>query len=359
MRCKCARRKQQKDAGRAAKLLYQPHMASDSLKTLFHPFETGALDAPAAGSHALFLGAEPGFRLPEGFEAELHCVQGFRPHFRALQSAGRNVAPRAEGDGYAMALVLAGRHRGQNEVWIAEALERVAPGGAILVAGGKEDGIASLRKRIDGLVPLVDALPKYHGIAFWLRRPEGTEAAAKLRTGNPPALVENRFHTAPGMFSFDRIDAGSRLLAENLPDGISGHVADFCAGWGFLAAGISDRFPDIKSLDLYEADFEALEAARRNVPQASGFLWQDLIGEPVERRYDWVVMNPPFHQGRAAEPEIGRRLIEAAAKALKPGGRLVMVANRQLPYEAILSGAFAASQETARDNRFKVLLARK
>lgn len=31
----------------------------------------------------------------------------------------------------------------------------------------------------------------------------------------------------------------------------------------------------------------------------------------------------------------------------------------KLPYEAILSGAFAASQETARDNRFKVLLARK
>lgn len=334
-------------------------MASDSLKTLFHPFETGAVDAPAAGSRVLFLGAEPGFRLPEGFAADLHCVQGFRPHFRALQSAGRSVTPRAEGEGYTMGLVLAGRHRGQNELWIAEALERVVPGGMVLVAGAKEDGIASLRKRIDALVPLVDALPKYHGIVFWLHRPGNKDAAEKLRADNPPALVENRFHTAPGMFSFDKVDAGSRLLAENLPAGISGHVADFCAGWGFLAAGIADRFSDIKSLDLYEADFEAQEAARRNVPQASGFFWQDLAGEPVERRYDWIVMNPPFHQGRAAEPEIGRRLIETAAKALKPGGRLVMVANRQLPYEAVLSNAFASSQEIARDNRFKVFLARK
>lgn len=334
-------------------------MASDSLKTLFHPFETGAVDAPAAGSRVLFLGAEPGFRLPEGFAADLHCVQGFRPHFRALQSARRTVSPRAEGNGYAMALVLAGRHRGQNELWIAEALERVVPGGTVIVAGGKEDGIASLRKRIDALVPLVDALPKYHGIVFWLHRPDNNDAAEKLRADNPPALVENRFHTAPGMFSFDKVDAGSRLLAENLSAGMSGHVADFCAGWGFLAAGIADRFSDIKSLDLYEADFEALEAARRNVPQASGFFWQDLAGEPVERRYDWIVMNPPFHQGRAAEPEIGRRLIETAAKALKPGGRLVMVANRQLPYEAVLSSALASSQEIARDNRFKVFLARK
>lgn len=348
-----------KDAARAIKLLYQPHMASDSLKTLFYPFEYGALEAPAAGSHVLFLGAEPGFRLPEGFEADLHCVQGFRPHFRALQSAGRNVVPHAEGDGYAMALVLAGRHRGQNELWIAEALERVAPGGTVVVAGSKDDGIASLRKRIDALVPLVDALPKYHGIVLWLHRPDHIEAAEKLRSDNPPALVESRFHTAPGMFSFDRIDAGSRLLAQNMPDGVSGHVADFCAGWGFLAASIADRFSGIKSLDLYEADFEALEAARSNVPQASGFFWQDLAGEPVERRYDWIVMNPPFHQGRAAEPEIGRRLIDAAAKALKPGGRLVIVANRQLPYEAVLASAFGSSQEIVRDNRFKVFLARR
>ena len=334
-------------------------MMSNALKTLFHPFETGALDMPAAGGKVLFFGAEPGFRLPEGFAAELHCVQGFRPHFSGLQAAGHAVSVQAEEDGYAMALVLAGRHRGQNELWIAEALERVQPGGVILVAGAREDGIASLRKRIDALVPLEDALPKYHGLAFWLRRPQAGEAATKLRADNPPMLVENRFHTVPGMFSFDRVDAGSRLLAGSLPAEISGHVADFCAGWGYLAAEMAARAADLAGLDLYEADFHALEAARRNVPQACRFFWRDLTSEPVEARYDWIVMNPPFHQGRAAQPQIGQRLIEAAAKALKPGGRLVMVANRQLPYEAALSGAFAVSREIARDGGFKVFLARK
>ncbi len=334
-------------------------MTREALKTLFYPFESGALDAPGARSRVLFFGAEPGFRLPEGFSAELHCVQGFRPHLRALQSAGRKVTPRAEGTDYDMALVLAGRHRGQNELWIAEALERVAPGGTVLVAGGKDDGIASLRKRIGSLVQLIDALPKYHGVAFWLCRPEGDEAAAGLRAENPPAIVEGRFHTAPGMFSFEKADAGSQLLLDHLPEKISGHIADFCAGWGYLAAHIADRAPSLASLDLYEADFEAQEAARTNVPQASGVFWQDLLAEPVERRYDWIVMNPPFHQGRAAEPDIGQRLIEIAAKALKPGGRLVMVANRQLPYEPVLSSAFGSSQEIARDNRFKVFLARR
>ena len=70
-------------------------------------------------------------------------------------------------------------------------------------------------------------------------------------------------------------------------------------------------------------------------------------------------MNPPFHRSRAAEPEIGAGMIRAAAKALKPGGRLFMVANRQLPYEPVLSAAFASHAELARDGMFKVFVARR
>lgn len=336
-------------------------MASEALKTLFYPFETDALAAPARDARVLFLGAEPGFRLPAGFEVELNCVQGMRPYFRALEAVGQKAAPRAGGEGYSAALVLAGRHRGQNELWIAEALERVAPGGLIVVAGGKDDGIASLRKRIGTRVELEDAMPKFHGLAFWFRCPVEKDAAQTLRAANPPVLVDGRFHTAPGMFSHEKIDAGSRLLVDHLPADIAGRVADFCAGWGYVAAEVAARSKGLKALDLYEADFEAIEAAKQNVRAECEvrLFWQDLIAEPVEERYDWIVMNPPFHQGRAAEPDIGVALIKAAAKALKPGGKLAMVANRQLPYEATLAASFSTTGELARDNRFKVLLARR
>ncbi|RUW24593.1 methyltransferase, partial [Mesorhizobium sp. M1A.F.Ca.IN.020.06.1.1] len=145
-------------------------MAAEPLKTLFYPFEAEALPWPRSDARILFLGAEPGFRLPGGVAAALHLVQGFRPHFRALQAAGYSVTPRAEGSAFDAALVLAGRHRGQNELRIAEAIERVAPGGLIVVAGGKEDGIDSLRKRVGALSPLEAHLPKHHGVAFWFRR---------------------------------------------------------------------------------------------------------------------------------------------------------------------------------------------
>ena len=48
-----------------------PRMNRDPFAALFHPFLTEALSVPGADSRALFLGAEPGFRLPQGFDAQL------------------------------------------------------------------------------------------------------------------------------------------------------------------------------------------------------------------------------------------------------------------------------------------------
>jgi 16S rRNA (guanine1207-N2)-methyltransferase len=379
-------------------------MDRDAAKTLFHPFESGDLPLPSQDQRVLFLGARPGFRLPEGFDAKLAVVQGFRPDFLALQREGLAVVPEPAGDGYDLALVLAGRHRGENELRLAEAVARVKPDGLVVMAGDKTDGVASLRQRLvrnenmieaalaarggrhvviertkGGLielpeperlyspvttsVPLGGHLSKNHGVVFWLRRtPEAEMFARQIRDwyGGWP-LIDRRFATRPGMFSHDRIDPGSRLLAETLPTDLSGEVADFCAGWGYLSAEIAVRCPTIRRIDLYEADHASLEAARRNLAGVSGpqvqFLWHDLLSEPVEARYDAIVMNPPFHQGRAAEPEIGQKLIAVAAKALRSRGKLYMVANKGLPYERALAAAFAGSSQIARDNSFKVFAA--
>lgn len=332
---------------------------NNALATLFHPFDTGDIRAPGKDARALFFGAQPGFRVPSDFGAQIVAVQGFRPAFLALKAQGLDVSPEPEGQDFDLALVLAGRHRGQNESWIAQAWSRLKPNGLIVVAGTKDDGIDSLRKRVGASLEIDGALSKYHGVVFWLRKDRQATMPFAVET---ESVVGGRFVTAPGMFSSGKIDQGSKLLVDNLPENLKGDAADFCAGWGYLSVELLDRCPGVASVELYEADYASLEAAHRNLAQArvpAGFNWLDLAAEPVGRRFDVIVMNPPFHHSRAAEPDLGKKMIDAAAKALKPGGQLFVVANRGLPYEAEIKRVLREPRELARDSSFKVLWARR
>ncbi|MGR9437729.1 class I SAM-dependent methyltransferase [Rhizobium leguminosarum] len=338
-------------------------MSSETLKTLFHPFASGTVEAPGEGERVLFLGAEAGFALPEGFTASLSAVQGFRPLYRQLLAQRIEAKPEIDGEDYDAALVLCTKHKGENEANLAAAIARTRVGGLIVVAGAKEDGIQPLRKRMDGFNLAVDHMPKYHGVAFWFGRPaDADEIISKL--AKAPVRVDGRFNATAGMFSHDRIDAGSELLASRLPQDFTGDVADFGAGWGYLSVELAQKSRGLTRLDLYEADHAALEAARDNLaencPNAPArFYWHDLAGEPVKDKYDLVIMNPPFHEGHAAEPALGQAMIKTAASALRGGGRLMLVANRGLPYEPVLAANFRESGETCRNARFKVLWAKK
>lgn len=338
-------------------------MSRDALKTLFHPFDSGVIDPPGEGERVLFLGAEAGYRLPEGFTASIFAVQPLRPLYRALEAIRADVAPEVTGEDYDVTLVLCGKHKGENEDRIAEALKRTREGGLIVVAGSKEDGIQSLKKRIAKFEWDGDHLPKYHGVAFWFTRPEDV-ADAVHKLAKVPTRVDGLFEASPGMFSHDRVDAGSELLASRLPQDFHGHAADFGAGWGYLSVKLAEASPGVKGIDLFEADHEALEAARvnmmANAPSTPArFYWFDLTNEEPRDKYDLIVMNPPFHEGHAAEPALGNAIIKAALKALKQGGKLMLVANRGLPYEQVLAENAREYGETCRNARFKVLWARR
>ena len=70
-------------------------------------------------------------------------------------------------------------------------------------------------------------------------------------------------------------------------------------------------------------------------------------------------MNPPFHQGKNIDSDIGADFIKRAAICLKPSGMLYMVANSFLPYEKILEKNFKKFDKVIEQNGFKVLFAQK
>ncbi len=312
----------------------------DAARTLLLPFDTGALDAPASGASWLFLNAEP-VPLPA---SSLSCVQDERAGYLNLRQAGYAADPSSPDGPFDGALVLVSRSRGFTANMLADAVERVRPGGWIVVAGEKNYGIQGARKRLSALADIVGSLAKHHATVFWFRVSSGLPDIVTVLRPDPYPAAEG-FATAPGVFSEGHVDEGSRLLAEALPSDLGGSVADFGAGWGYLAVEALRRNPGIERMELFESSRMSLAHAERNVAalaphRTAAFHWHDLTREPVERRFDAVIMNPPFHEGRAAEPALGHAFIAAAAAALKPGGRLYTVANRQLPYEKALASAF-------------------
>ena len=137
---------------------------------------------------------------------------------------------------------------------------------------------------------------------------------------------------------------------------LSGRGADLGCGIGVLAHPVlaSDA---VTELALVDTDRRAIEAARRNAADPRvRHLWADARTIALER-LDFVVMNPPFHAAGEEDKGLGVAFIRKAAASLRTGGHLWLVANKHLPYEAVLKSAFKRVTPLAEANGFKVMLA--
>jgi 16S rRNA (guanine1207-N2)-methyltransferase len=86
--------------------------------------------------------------------------------------------------------------------------------------------------------------------------------------------------------------------------------------------------------------------------------WHD-VTTGLPGPFDAILMNPPFHTGQATDVDLGRAFLKVAFASLKRGGKLLLVANRQLPYEAVLEASGLAWRKTAEDRVYKLLFAEK
>jgi 16S rRNA (guanine1207-N2)-methyltransferase len=146
-------------------------------------------------------------------------------------------------------------------------------------------------------------------------------------------------------------------LAEALPAKLPSRVIDLGAGWGYLGRAILAR-DGVKALDLVEADAHALACARQNVtdPRAR-FHWADAMTFRPDHLADAVVMNPPFHLGRDADPALGIGFLQAARRMLAPSGTLWLVANRTLPYLQPLAALFREVEDIGGSAAFRLIRA--
>ncbi|MDP3852635.1 class I SAM-dependent methyltransferase [Phenylobacterium sp.] len=242
---------------------------------------------------------------------------------------------------------------------LAQALRALRPGGLLTAAAPKDKGGLRLKKVLAALGCEVAETARRHHRICTVTRPEdlaGLQAA--LAEGEPRQLADGLW-SQPGIFSWDRLDPGSALLLAHLP-ALSGSGADFGCGVGWLARAVLTS-PEVTDLVLIDLDRRAVEAARRNIDDSRAALqWTDVRQAASSLTgLDFVVMNPPFHDGGVEDRTLGQAFIRAAAGSLRSGGTLWITANRHLPYEAALKAAFKSVRPVADSGGYKVYEARR
>jgi 16S rRNA (guanine1207-N2)-methyltransferase len=336
-----------------------------ALETLFLPFAEGRLMWPSQGATAMFLRARDGWPLRQQPLPGLVCEQTFKPEADALSQAGFAVNVPGAQKTYDLVLILPPRQRDEARALMARAVAMIKPGGRVIVSQSNDEGARSSEADLAKLTGEVDSMSKNKCRVFWTASLARLDASLVMQWQQLDAvrpIEDGRFVSRPGIFAWDRIDVASALLAEHLPASLSGRAADLGAGFGYLSAELLTRCAGITTLDVYEAENRALELARVNLKQFEGratlnYRWHDVsIGLPDE--YDVIVTNPPFHAQRAIDrPDIGKRFIAVAADSLRPGGSLWLVANRHLPYEAVLSENFDSVRTVVQQHGYKIIAA--
>lgn len=243
---------------------------------------------------------------------------------------------------------------------LAHGLRALASGGELIALARKDMGGSRLAGELRAFGCTVSEAAKRHHRICRCTRPEaplGLEAA--IIAGGIQRLPALGLWSQPGVFSWNRIDPGAALLIAQ-PWRPAGAGADLGCGMGVLSRAVLAT-PTVTELTLIDIDRRAVEAARLNVVDARARFIQHDLRRPPRRPadLDFVVMNPPFHDGGAPDRSLGHAFVETAAAMLKAGGGLRMVANVALPYESILAARFTVVDLVAQAGGYKLFEARR
>ncbi|EYB69250.1 rRNA (guanine-N(2)-)-methyltransferase [Deinococcus phoenicis] len=297
----------------------------------------------------------------------LRPVEGSAAALTVLGAAGLDPLAAAPGDDLrerwperarTVALVLAGdRGTAYAMGQVAWAHACTPPGGTLYLAGDRDKGFDRY----------VRAAGAAFGTGETIARDGGMRVARLVRRPGPtPAFPEPEGYEAfgvqvvglPGVFSAGRPDKATSLLLGALEglDLTGRQVLDLGCGTGLIGAWAARRGAEAT---LVDGDLQSVRSARATL--AANDLPGEVLHSDVDaalegRTFDMVLTNPPFHVGRGMVLDVAREFIAAAARRLKPGGTLYLVANEPLPYETPMR-AVGPVRELRRENGFKVLAA--
>jgi 16S rRNA (guanine1207-N2)-methyltransferase len=272
---------------------------------------------------------------------------------------------------YDLVLSLLPKGRAVWEQTVLDAAAVLRPGGDLILAGANDAGIKSAAKFVERVFGQAIVLA-YRGGCRAIRAARPAILDLPQSTYYDWRMQEQRVGetrltcaTRPGLFSWQRLDDGTRLLIEALyahPLDPDDRVLDLGSGCGILSL-VAARQATRGNIVAVDADCRAVEATRRTLAYNHVAHAQALISDCAwavrDQAFTAVVTNPPFHRQRDTTYAVVEQMIRDAARLLLPGGRLYLVANRFLRYGPLIEEAFGSANALSQTNRFTVWYASK
>ncbi len=281
------------------------------------------------------------------------------------------------GESFGHAIVWPRPHLGKDFThWcLAKAASSLRPGGTLWCAARKNKGARSLTTTLGELMGEVDVVARTRGYRLMRARrtetfdPAAAQALLDARYEiEDPALPGLSLHSAPGVFSRQELDAGTRVLLEHLTTLAPSPkvVLDLCCGIGPLGLAAASRWPEAQVV-MVDSNLRAAALARDNA-QRHGLASRVTVlaedGLPA-RAYegleiepggiDLALVNPPTH----ADPSTQARLVEDLHRGLgdRPEAVALLVVSRPARMHGLLGDAGARIRSAAFP-RYTVLEAR-
>lgn len=296
----------------------------------------------------------------------LICAQSFFPYAKDIESQKLKLIKDLDSlpSTPSTIIYLPTSQKNENLYNFARCYQALPNGGKIICCMANNIGAKRFEDYLTDLFGNIESSSKNKCRIFWAEKTDNKSDKVNdwLKGGELKVVEDTGLLCRAGVFGWEKVDEGSALLCENLPQILKGHGADPGCGYGYISNFILKNIKEVEGVSLYDAEGIALECAKLNLKKYEKnfkleYVWGDVTRGMNLENIDWVVMNPPFHIGKTTDPKIGMKFIVSAAKSLKPQGVLYLVCNKKLPYEDILSQNFSSFERIAQNKNFKVVKA--
>lgn len=256
----------------------------------------------------------------------------------------------------------------QLDMLIHNAAAMVKANALILIVGENKSGIKSVPKMLEKVGVQVNKVDSAKHCGLYVTSVEtplsnfaiDDYSIVRTYTVNEQEIT---VFSLPGVFGHKQLDLGTAFLLEQFSleklQDMKGELYDFACGTGIIGCYFSKyankyhnrlnvSMSDVSALATYCSEKTAeLNDVSVNVVSCSGFVQQAM-------RFDYIVSNPPFHDGIKLDYMITENFIKQAFNGSKAYAMMTIVANKFLPYPDILQSVYKDYTEVAASNKFRV-----